>query len=69
MVVNTGAANRDPDVFDDPDQLDITRDAAPSMLTFGNGAHYCLGAHLARIELAEGAEADGPADAEHPTRG
>ena len=53
VVVNTGAANRDPDIFDDPDQLDITRDSAPSMLTFGNGAHYCLGAHLARIELAE----------------
>ena len=53
VVVNTGAANRDPDVFDNPDQLDITRDAAPPMLTFGNGAHYCLGAHLARIELAE----------------
>ena len=53
VVVNTGAANRDPDVFDNPDQLDITRDAVPPMLTFGNGAHYCLGAHLARIELAE----------------
>ena len=53
VVVNTGAANRDPDIFDDPDQLDITRDSAPPMLTFGNGAHYCLGAHLARIELAE----------------
>ena len=53
VVVNTGAANRDPDIFDDPDQLDITRDSVPPMLTFGNGAHYCLGAHLARIELAE----------------
>ncbi|MCP9276508.1 cytochrome P450 [Mycolicibacterium arenosum] len=50
---NTGAANRDPDVYDQPDRLDITRDGAPAMLTFGGGVHYCLGSHLARLELAE----------------
>ena len=53
VVVNGAAANRDPAVYDDPDQLDITREAPPAMLSFGGGMHYCLGANLARIELAE----------------
>ena len=53
VLANTAAANRDPAVYDDPDRLDITRQGAPAMLTFGGGVHYCLGVHLARIELAE----------------
>ncbi len=53
LIANTAAANRDPAVFDDPDTFDITRAGAAPMLTFGGGVHYCLGAHLARIELAE----------------
>jgi cytochrome P450 len=53
IVVNTGAANRDPAVCDDPDRLDISRDGAPPIQTFGSGMHYCLGANLARLELAE----------------
>jgi len=53
VIANTAAANRDPGVYDDPERLDITREGAPAMLTFGGGVHYCLGAHLARIELAE----------------
>lgn len=53
MQVNTGAANRDPAVYDDPDRLDITRQGAPAMQTFGAGMHYCLGVHLAKMELAE----------------
>jgi cytochrome P450 len=53
IIVTTGAANRDPAVYDDPDRLDITREAAAAMQTFGGGLHHCLGAHLARLELTE----------------
>jgi cytochrome P450 len=53
VVVNTAAANRDPTVYDEPDRVDITREDAPAILTFGGGAHYCLGANLARREIAE----------------
>ncbi|BBX47726.1 cytochrome P450 [Mycobacterium cookii] len=52
VVANTASANRDPSVYHNPEQLDITRDGAP-MQTFGAGMHYCLGANLARLELAE----------------
>ncbi len=53
VLVNTFAANRDPSVYDDPDRVDITREGAPAILTFGGGVHYCLGANLARREIAE----------------
>jgi cytochrome P450 len=53
VIVNTAAANRDADVYDDPDHLDITREGAAPMQSFGAGAHYCLGSNLARREIAE----------------
>ncbi|MGE7391585.1 cytochrome P450 [Streptomyces sp. NPDC004126] len=46
-------ANRDPSVFDNPHEVDFTRDL-DSHLTFGYGPHHCLGAHLARAELEIG---------------
>lgn len=53
VLVNTFAANRDPAIYADADRFDIARTGAPAILTFGGGAHYCLGANLARRELAE----------------
>jgi cytochrome P450 len=53
VMVNTASANRDPRTYDEADRLDITRHSAAPMQTFGAGAHYCLGANLARRELAE----------------
>lgn len=49
MLLLLGAANHDPEVFDDPEQLDITR-TGTSNLSFGRGIHHCLGAPLARLE-------------------
>ncbi len=45
-----GAANRDPEVFDDPESLRLNRDGAARQLAFAQGIHYCLGAALARLE-------------------
>jgi cytochrome P450 len=44
------SANRDEDVFDAPSRFDVRRDPNPH-LTFGHGAHFCLGANLARLEI------------------
>jgi len=46
-------ADRDPAVWDRPDELDVTRTDAPRTQIFGGGPHMCLGAALARAELQE----------------
>jgi cytochrome P450 len=50
VIVMMGAANRDPDVFDDPGRLDLTRPNRGDHLSLAFGPHYCLGAALARME-------------------
>lgn len=50
VLVMVGAANRDPAVFDDPDRLDLRREAG-SGLAFGTGGHRCVGAPLARLQV------------------
>jgi cytochrome P450 len=52
VVLFYGAANRDPRVFDNPERFDIRRTPNPHMGFGGPGPHFCLGAHLARRELA-----------------
>ena len=45
------SANRDEDVFPDGDRLEIDRANAREQLSFGTGIHFCLGAHLGRLQL------------------
>ncbi|MGW7334241.1 cytochrome P450, partial [Streptomyces sp. NPDC054840] len=52
VQIAISAANRDPEKFDLPDELDVTREGLQGThLGFGHGTHYCLGAPLARLEL------------------
>jgi cytochrome P450 len=50
MMLGILAANRDPAVYDRPDEFDVARHPTNTM-TFGFGPHFCLGAHLARAEM------------------
>jgi cytochrome P450 len=50
LITVLGAVNRDPRVFEDPDSFDVRRSNAGDHLAFSAGAHFCLGAGLARIE-------------------
>ena len=56
VVVLLGSANRDERRFPDPDRFDVTRDAR-GHVAFGFGAHFCLGASLARLEARAALEA------------
>jgi cytochrome P450 len=49
VLIITGAANRDERAYEDPDRFDIER-TGPLGIAFGHGIHYCIGAHLARLE-------------------
>jgi cytochrome P450 len=51
VVVFYGSANRDETVFDDPDRFDVARTPNEHVAFGGGGAHFCLGAHLARLEV------------------
>jgi cytochrome P450 len=50
LLLLPGSAHRDERVFDDPDHYRIGRDIGSKLMSFGSGAHFCLGAHLARME-------------------
>nr|WP_090279992.1 cytochrome P450 [Mycolicibacterium komanii]CRL76069.1 cytochrome P450 [Mycolicibacterium komanii] len=50
LLLLPGSAHRDERVFDDPDRFVIGREIGSKLMSFGSGAHFCLGAHLARME-------------------
>lgn len=51
VLLSFASANRDEEVFKDPFRLDVRRENASRHLAFGFGQHFCLGAHLARMEV------------------
>ena len=57
ILLSLAAANRDPDIFEDPERFNIRRKNARRHLTLGAGAHFCLGAPLTRLEMKISLEA------------
>jgi cytochrome P450 len=53
VATSLAGANRDPEVWQEPDEFDITKERSGVQMTFGSGIHFCLGAALARAELQE----------------
>jgi cytochrome P450 len=56
VTVSITGANRDPAVFPAPDRFDLRRPNAARHLAFAHGPHFCLGAHLARLEARTAVE-------------
>lgn len=50
VFMNFASANRQEDIWDNPDEFDIHRDNANRHISFGKGVHYCLGAKFAKVE-------------------
>jgi cytochrome P450 len=50
VTISIAGANRDPDVFPDPERFDVARDNARLQIAFAHGPHVCIGMHLARLE-------------------
>jgi cytochrome P450 len=50
VTISLAGANRDPDVFPDPDRFDVRRENARRQIAFAHGPHVCVGMHLARLE-------------------
>ena len=51
VMLAYSSGNRDAEIFEEPDRFDITRENAKEHLAFGSGAHFCMGAQLARLQL------------------
>lgn len=56
VLLLVGSANRDETVFENADEYQIGRDCSQALMSFGMGTHFCLGAHLARLESNIGLE-------------
>lgn len=51
ILLGVGAANRDPEIFPDPDRLDLARSETREVISFGMGRHACVGANFARLSI------------------
>jgi cytochrome P450 len=51
ILLSLASANRDPEVFEDPERFDVRRKNARRHMTLGAGIHFCLGAPLTRLEM------------------